>query len=620
MTLNLNVPTLQPNLTPRITVIGVGGAGGNAVNNMIQSNLEGVGFLIANTDAQAIQQSLCDNNIQLGRGVTQGLGSGSKPDVGRAAAEEALDDILAELEGANMVFITAGMGGGTGTGGAPVIARAAREAGVLTVGVVTKPFHFEGVHRMRIAEAGITELTQYVDTLIVIPNQNLFRIANEKTTFADAFKMADDVLHAGVRGVTDLMVMPGLINLDFADIRSVMTEMGKAMMGTGEAEGASRAQEAAEAAISNPLLDDVSMKGARGVLINITGGPDMTLFEVDETANRIRDEVDPEANIIFGSTFDQSLEGRIRVSVVATGIDAEEAVEPRPAGLSLVSALADRSTAQPAAAAAAPAAVPAAATTAASSAQAPMTAPPAEAPAMPAQAQTRNSLYAYSQAAALGTAPEPAPAAMTSTAVAESMAVETVAVGTSQVTLAPEVFEAAAVAASPQDQTFIEVMEAPVADSFIAPLPAAPEPTPEPEIRAPAQVRADPFATAALENGSRAPRSSEPVAVKTPEHRKSPGFFAKMTGSASRALQAATQAGEQRSPRAPASAQTPAAATSRAGAEPRLGGPAGPTARAAAPSAAEPRLSGLEKAGPDSAGQVDEELLDIPAFLRRQAN
>jgi cell division protein FtsZ len=228
MTLNLNVPALQPNLTPQITVIGVGGAGGNAVNNMIQSNLEGVDFLIANTDAQAIQQSLCDHNIQLGRGVTQGLGSGSKPDVGRAAAEEALDDILAELEGANMVFITAGMGGGTGTGGAPVIARAAREAGVLTVGVVTKPFHFEGVHRMRIAEAGITELTQYVDTLIVIPNQNLFRIANEKTTFADAFKMADDVLHAGVRGVTDLMVMPGLINLDFADIRSVMTEMGKA--------------------------------------------------------------------------------------------------------------------------------------------------------------------------------------------------------------------------------------------------------------------------------------------------------------------------------------------------------------------------------------------------------
>jgi cell division protein FtsZ len=293
MSLNLNVPKTESALKPRITVAGVGGAGGNAINNMIRSNLEGVEFLVANTDSQAIAQSICERRIQLGRNITQGLGAGSRPDIGRAAAEEVLDEILDHLQGSNMVFITAGMGGGTGTGGAPVIARAAREAGILTVGVVTKPFQFEGIHRMRIAENGITELQQYVDTLIIIPNQNLFRIANEKTTFADAFKMADDVLYSGVRGVTDLMVMPGLINLDFADIRSVMTEMGKAMMGTGEAEGENRSIRAAEAAISNPLLDDVSMKGARGVLINITGGFDLTLFEVDESANRIRDEVDP---------------------------------------------------------------------------------------------------------------------------------------------------------------------------------------------------------------------------------------------------------------------------------------------------------------------------------------
>ncbi|MDJ0610520.1 MAG: cell division protein FtsZ [Kiloniellales bacterium] len=340
MTLNLNLPKTKEQLSPRITVIGVGGAGGNAVNNMIQSNLEGVDFVVANTDAQALAQTLCDRTIQLGRNITQGLGAGSRPDIGRAAAEEALDDILGQLEGSNMVFVTAGMGGGTGTGAAPVIARAAREAGLLTVGVITKPFHFEGVHRLRLAESGINELQEFVDTLIVIPNQNLFRVANEKTTFADAFKIADDVLDAGVRGVTDLMVMPGLINLDFADIRAVMTEMGKAMMGTGEAEGENRATDAAEAAISNPLLDDVSMKGARGVLINITGGADLTLFEVDEAANRIRDEVDPDANIIFGSTFVPNLDGRMRVSVVATGIDTGEAVAPRPA-FSVVSGEAD---------------------------------------------------------------------------------------------------------------------------------------------------------------------------------------------------------------------------------------------------------------------------------------
>ena len=320
--LNVSIPQEEFELRPRITVVGVGGGGSNAVNNMIRTELQGVEFLVCNTDAQSLKMNLSERKIQLGTNVTRGLGAGARPEVGRAAAEEALDEIMGYLEGSNMVFITAGMGGGTGTGAAPIIARAAKEQGILTVGVVTKPFHFEGAHRMRLAEQGIEELQQHVDTLLIIPNQNLFRVANEKTTFADAFKMADEVLHSGVRGVTDLIVMPGLINLDFADIRAVMSEMGKAMMGTGEATGERRAVEAAEAAINNPLLEDASIQGARGLLINITGGMDMTLFEVDEACNRIRDEVDPDANIIFGSTFSPELEGKIRVSVVATGIDA----------------------------------------------------------------------------------------------------------------------------------------------------------------------------------------------------------------------------------------------------------------------------------------------------------
>jgi cell division protein FtsZ len=332
MPITLSVPADEaPAIMPKITVIGVGGAGGNAVNNMIRSSLRGCDFVVANTDAQALQKSEASRRIQLGATITRGLGAGAKPDIGRSAAEESLEEIMDAISGSNMVFIAAGMGGGTGTGAAPVIARTARENGILTVGVVTKPFHFEGAHRMRIAESGVADLQKYVDTLIIIPNQNLFRVANERTTFADAFKMADDVLHSGVRGVTDLMVMPGLINLDFADVRAVMSEMGKAMMGTGEATGERRSVEAAEAAISNPLLDDVSMKGAKGVLINVTGGMDMTLFEVDEAANRIRDEVDPDANIIFGSTFDESLEGKIRISVVATGIDKIHAQEHAPA-------------------------------------------------------------------------------------------------------------------------------------------------------------------------------------------------------------------------------------------------------------------------------------------------
>ncbi|MDP4823569.1 MAG: cell division protein FtsZ [Aestuariivirgaceae bacterium] len=322
MTINLTVPHISE-LKPRITVFGVGGAGGNAVNNMIESGLEGVEFVIANTDAQAMTHNAAQRRIQMGNALTQGLGAGSQPQIGAAAAEEALAEIMDHLAGAHMAFITAGMGGGTGTGAAPVIARAAKEQGILTVGVVTKPFQFEGVRRMQTAERGIELLAKHVDTLIVIPNQNLFRIANEKTTFAAAFAMADQVLYSGVASITELMTKEGLINLDFADVRAIMSEMGKAMMGTGEATGERRAIEAAEAAISNPLLDDVSMRGARGLLISITGGPDLTLYEVDEAATRIREEVDPEANIILGATFDDSLEGTMRVSVVATGLAKE---------------------------------------------------------------------------------------------------------------------------------------------------------------------------------------------------------------------------------------------------------------------------------------------------------
>ncbi|MFD0987735.1 cell division protein FtsZ [Methyloligella solikamskensis] len=328
MTINLRVPDTTE-LKPRITVFGIGGAGGNAVNNMIAKGVQGVEFVVANTDAQALTSSAAERRIQMGANVTEGLGAGSKPEIGSAAAEEAMADIKAHLSGSHMVFITAGMGGGTGTGAAPVIARASREEGILTVGVVTKPFQFEGVRRMRSAEQGIKDLEQYVDTLLVIPNQNLFRIANEKTTFADAFAMADDVLRSGVSCITDLMVKEGLINLDFADVRAIMAGMGKAMMGTGESEGERRAVDAAEQAISNPLLDDVSMRGANGLLVSITGGNDLTLFEVDEAASRIRAEADEEANIIVGATFDDQLDGRIRVSVVATGlgpVEMEEAI------------------------------------------------------------------------------------------------------------------------------------------------------------------------------------------------------------------------------------------------------------------------------------------------------
>ncbi|MEH2471225.1 cell division protein FtsZ [Nitrobacteraceae bacterium AZCC 2161] len=337
MTLNLTPPDISE-LKPRITVFGVGGAGGNAVNNMITAGLQGVDFVVANTDAQALTMSKAQRIVQMGTQVTQGLGAGSQPDVGAAAAQEVIDEIRDHLSGANMVFVTAGMGGGTGTGAAPVIAKTARDMGILTVGVVTKPFHFEGQRRMRTAEAGISELHKVVDTLLIIPNQNLFRVANEKTTFADAFAMADQVLYSGVACITDLMVKEGLINLDFADVRAVMREMGKAMMGTGEATGEKRALTAAEAAIANPLIDDSSMKGARGLLISITGGKDLTLFEVDEAATRIREEVDADANIIVGATFDETLDGVIRVSVVATGI--EQAMLARNAAAPVVTATA----------------------------------------------------------------------------------------------------------------------------------------------------------------------------------------------------------------------------------------------------------------------------------------
>ncbi|GFE63563.1 cell division protein FtsZ [Litoreibacter roseus] len=347
MTLNLRMAE-QVDLKPRITVFGVGGAGGNAVNNMIEKELDGVEFVVANTDAQALQQAQAPAKIQMGVKVTEGLGAGARPSVGAAAAEETIEEIVDHLAGAHMCFITAGMGGGTGTGAAPIIAQAARELGVLTVGVVTKPFQFEGGKRMRQAEDGVDSLQKVVDTLIIIPNQNLFRLANEKTTFTEAFSMADDVLYQGVKGVTDLMVRPGLINLDFADVRAVMDEMGKAMMGTGEAEGEDRAVQAAEKAIANPLLDEISLRGAKGVLINITGSHDLTLFELDEAANRIREEVDPEANIIVGSTLDTGMEGRMRVSVVATGIDAsEELLETPVTRRSLARPLETATTAEP---------------------------------------------------------------------------------------------------------------------------------------------------------------------------------------------------------------------------------------------------------------------------------
>ena len=565
MTIKLGTPK-PAELKPRITVIGVGGAGGNAVNNMIGANLEGVEFLACNTDAQALSLSVAGACVQLGSALTQGLGSGSKPEVGRSAAQEAQDEIMDHIQGCHMAFVTAGMGGGTGTGAAPVIAQFAREAGVLTVGVVTKPFTFEGAHRMAIAEAGISELQNYVDTLLVIPNQNLFRVANERTTFADAFKMADDVLHAGVRGVTDLMVMPGLINLDFADVKAVMEEMGKAMMGTGESEGDKRALEAAEAAISNPLLEDTSMQGARGMLINITGGADMTLFEVDEAVNRIKDEVDDNANIIFGSTFDERLDGKMRVSIVATGIDVA-ADSVRPPRLQVVSATGPE----------APSFVEAAATSGGGGGggesylgipQHGIDRDRSEAPAhMDVPGPTMTLRQPESSARAEAPQPEPrAPAAPPERSVPQT-ALRTVA--------------------SPR----------PAEEPFIAPPPVEPHVS-----RASSPViPPDPFAEAAVTNGA-APR------------RPGPSLLERMTGLGRRPR---PEAGD----RAKEDAARPEEAPSRLRQDrPEEAEEPKPAIAAPGPRLQAPELkaeSGERMAASPSAA---DDLLEIPAFLRRQAN
>jgi cell division protein FtsZ len=590
MGINLSMPATRE-LKPRIVVFGVGGAGGNAVNNMIAAQLEGVEFVAANTDAQALNMSLTERRIQLGTALTQGLGCGARPEVGRGAAEESIDQILEHMQGSHMAFVAAGMGGGTGTGAAPVIARAAKEMGILTVGVVTKPFSFEGSQRMKLADAGIRELQQYVDTLIIIPNQNLFRVANEKTTFADAFKMADNVLQSGVRGITDLMVMPGLINLDFADVRSVMSEMGKAMMGTGEAEGDHRAIEAAERAIANPLLDDISMKGARGVLINITGGPDLTLFEVDEAANRIREEVDPEANIIVGSTLDANMEGRMRVSVVATGIDAaaQQAGQPQQASpaLRLVTppqakpvnfgAMQRPAAAQAASPAAMPVAQPVVAQTiVASTVAAPMTAG-ATALAMPEP---------------VAVIPEPAmdlppPAELPESAmIAPDM----------PFAADPAAFVAAAPVAEPEaprpfaaQLAEAQAMQAPAQAAF---MPPAAQPMPTPAAAQAGLRQPDPFAEADMVN-------------KPAEPKKKASLFDRITGAARRAEAEPTTSLRQAEPqftRQPAAPVTAPAATVRVE-QPRQAD-LGLTATA-------------ERTTPT---RPQDDLLDIPAFLRRQAN
>ncbi len=605
MTINLTVPTAQDHLKPRISVIGVGGAGGNAVNNMISSQLEGVEFVVANTDAQALAQTLAEKPIQLGPGITHGLGAGSRPDIGRAAAEEAMEDLMEAIGSAHMVFITAGMGGGTGTGAAPVIARLAREHGILTVGVVTKPFQFEGINRMRIAEAGIEEMQQYVDTLIVIPNQNLFRIANEKTTFADAFTMADEVLHSGVRGVTDLMVVPGLINLDFADIRAVMSEMGKAMMGTGEGDGEERARLAAEAAISNPLLDDVSMQGARGVLINITGGPDMTLFEVDEAANRIGEEVDPDANIIFGSTMDSSLEGKMRVSVVATGIDAIAETQPRPvlkvysAPQKLVRTQETEEVAEDAPdmpATATDDATPAVAATETAervAPPAPMTAaPPTPATSAPPAASTPVETAAAQAENAAESAPE-APAETPVAASAAAAPVETAPAASAPVETAPAAPAPAAEAPVADVPQRPEPRLVAKNDAFMPPPPVDPKASPD------ATTASDPFKEADLMNSGSADDS----------RRKGPNLFQRITGAA-----------RDTRPEPPAARVTPPAA--RTAPEQPAAAPKQEKAQETAPQPApqQARLSGVDPEDRLKTSQSDDDLLEIPAFLRRQAN
>ncbi|HEY6984377.1 cell division protein FtsZ [Reyranella sp.] len=594
MTINLSLPQKESEIKPRITVIGIGGAGGNAVNNMISAALEGVEFIVANTDAQALGQSLADRRVQLGITVTQGLGAGARPEVGRQAAEEALPEILQLLDGANMVFVTAGMGGGTGTGAAPVIAAAAREQGILTIGVVTKPFHFEGRRRMQAADQGITELEKVVDTLIVIPNQNLFKIANEKTTFADAFKMADDVLHMGVRGVTDLMVMPGLINLDFADIRTVMGEMGKAMMGTGEAEGQDRSRVAAESAISNPLLEDHSMKGAKGVLINITGGLDMTLHEVDEAANRIREEVDPDANIIFGSTFDATMQGRMRVSVVATGIAAIASQQPVPNYLNLdmnrPMQTGQPALSRPVAAPAGRIAMPAAAT-------APVAAPAMAVP-MPSPAPPVAADPTPMQAPAPSLAPAPQPAVVQ---------VPLPAVETSPVQVMPAAAEmpvAPPIAAAPVAQP-VPAPAAPPAPAPVAVPAAALAPTPAPTPQHKPMVDESDWRVSRppIRPAVRAtePTSRPAVARAVGSENRMPNLFQRITGAFATPKPAAPGASTHTEP-----------AVSRQASENVVAAPK-PVVR---PAPVQTSIDVTERAKPAR----DDDDLQIPAFLRRQAN
>ncbi|MGY2048291.1 cell division protein FtsZ [Methylobacterium sp. JK268] len=601
MAISLQAPDIRE-LKPRITVFGIGGAGGNAVNNMIESGLLGCEFVVANTDAQALTSSKAERVIQMGIGVTQGLGAGSQPDVGRAAAEEVIDEIRDQLSGAHMCFITAGMGGGTGTGAAPVIARAARDMGILTVGVVTKPFQFEGVRRMRTADAGINELQAAVDTLIVIPNQNLFRVANEKTTFADAFAMADQVLYSGVACITDLMVKEGLINLDFADVRAIMRGMGKAMMGTGEASGEKRANRAAEAAIANPLLDDVSMKGARGLLISITGGNDLTLYELDEAATRIREEVDPDANIILGATFDESLDGIIRVSVVATGIEpalitANAVNGPDLAQTELrIAEVAERLRAEARARANNPAPAPA-----------PTAYRPAEAPvARPAPA------------------PEPMPAAHAAAMVEAPRADLGAAMIRDEVQITPAQPRAMPAYEPPAPHPVAEPPMTSASAPFIPPSPAV--------VRAPRMPRVQDLPLPAQAQ-IRASRGEEPPAHQAaPDAKRTSllrrlatvGFGGRREDEAQAAPAAQAPAhhpamAQQPAP-APMMPQAPIARQPQAPLAPPA--PRAPQGYAPAPQGYRPAQGNLDPQGRAAPAprMMDDDQLEIPAFLRRQAN
>jgi cell division protein FtsZ len=589
MTINLTTPDIRE-LKPRITVFGVGGAGGNAVNNMITAGLVGCDFVVANTDAQALTLSKAERIIQMGARVTEGLGAGSQPEIGRAAAEEVIDEIRDHLSGAHMVFVTAGMGGGTGTGAAPVVAQCARESGILTVGVVTKPFHFEGVRRMRVAETGIAELQKAVDTLLIIPNQNLFRVANERTTFADAFAMADQVLYSGVACITDLMVKEGLINLDFADVRAVMREMGKAMMGTGEASGEKRALTAAEAAISNPLIDDSSMKGARGLLISITGGKDLTLYEVDEAATRIREEVDQDANIIVGATFDESLDGIIRVSVVATGIDKVAGAQPvvtpaaavTPVGKSMESRLTEL--------------------TAQLRANSHRLAERIQRNEPPAEAVTAAGAPADAPAAEVAFAPPSAPAAATPVAADED------------VTIRP---------LPPKPSLFIEPgPERPVPHEVGAEKAFIPPQAERPPVRPPRMPRIEDLPLPA-QNEIRARRAAE----AGPDDKPRMSLLQRLAsvGLGRRDEPAAAAPRPQQPPRPmprPAGERMPPYPAPRQDSRPEAR-PVEPVSEyARRPPAARPAPQGLDLHGRSApvAASMDDDQLEIPAFLRRQAN